>query len=141
MHYGTKSSVMLYLVALALTVGGRQQVLAANDWLVPCVHGYCSWDLPANSSASGTLRIVRYHYHIPTHELTITPTRTQWGPTTAISDITPASGWQITRCDPAATAQDVQLVCADDNADCDHLFQGGATDTIVRLPDDVRSST
>lgn len=41
-------------------------------------------------------------------------------------------------CDPAATAQDVQLVCADGSPYCDHLFQGGAADTIVRLPDDVR---
>ena len=28
-------------------------------------------------------------------------------------------------------------MCADANSDCDHLFQGGAVDTIVRLPDDV----
>ncbi|KAF8266395.1 hypothetical protein EI94DRAFT_1803173 [Lactarius quietus] len=116
MHYSTKSSAVLYLVALTLTVGSRQRVLAANDWLVPCVQGQCSWDLPADSGASGTLHI--------------------WGPTAAISDITPAAGWQITRCDPAATAQDVQLVCADENPVCDHVFQGGAVDTIVRLPDD-----
>ena len=32
-------------------------------------------------------------------------------------------------------------MCADANLDCDHLFQGGAVDTIVRLPDDVGSPT
>ncbi|KAH9060372.1 hypothetical protein EDB83DRAFT_2520372 [Lactarius deliciosus] len=108
--------MVFYLAALALTAGSRQRVLAANDWLVPCTQGRCSWDLPADSGASGTLQI--------------------WGPTTAISDITPAAGWRIiTRCDPAATAQDIQLECADGNPDCNHLFQGGAVDTIVRLPD------
>ena len=29
-------------------------------------------------------------------------------------------------------------MCADGNPDCDHLFQNGAVDTIVRLPDSVR---
>ncbi|KAH9053109.1 hypothetical protein EDB87DRAFT_291780 [Lactarius vividus] len=116
MSFNTKTSMVFYLAALALTAGSRQQVLAANDWLVPCTQGRCSWDLPANSGASGTLQV--------------------WGPATAISDITPAAGWRIiTRCDPAATAQDIQLECADANPDCDHLFQGSAVDTIVRLPD------
>ncbi|KAI9452115.1 hypothetical protein BJY52DRAFT_1294619 [Lactarius psammicola] len=115
MPYSTKSSVVLYLAALALTVGSHQRVLAANDWLVPCTQGQCSWDLPADSGTSGTLQV--------------------WGPATAISDITDAAGWRITRCDPAATVQDIHLECADGNPDCDHLFQGGAVDTIVRLPD------
>ncbi|KAN0134687.1 hypothetical protein V8E53_007472 [Lactarius tabidus] len=116
MYYSTKPSVMHYLVALAFTVGSRQGVLAANDWLAPCLQGNCSWDLPSDSGTSGTLQI--------------------WGPTTAISDITSAAGWQITHCDPSATAQDIQLVCPDANTDCDHLFQDGAVDTIVRLPDE-----
>ncbi|KAH8983480.1 hypothetical protein EDB92DRAFT_1575878 [Lactarius akahatsu] len=118
MPFSTKSSMVFYLAALALTAGSRQRVLAANDWLVPCTQGQCSWDMPADSGSSGTLQV--------------------WGPSTAISDITPATGWRIiTRCDPAATEQEVQLECADGNPDCDHLFQGaGAVDTIVRLPDD-----
>ena len=33
--------------------------------------------------------------------------------------------------------QDIELVCNGDNPDCGHLFQGGAMDTIVRLPDNV----
>ena len=64
MYYST--SVVDYLVALTLTVGSRQFVLAANDWLVPCVQGQCSWDLPADSGSSGTLQIVRFHSYIPT---------------------------------------------------------------------------
>lgn len=116
MYFSTKFSVMHCLVALALAVGSRQRVLAANDWLVPCLQGQCSWDLPASSGSSGNLQI--------------------WGPTTGISDITTAAGWQITHCDPEAPAQDIQLVCPDANPDCDHLFQDGALDTIVRLPDE-----
>ena len=42
MYYSTKPSVMHYLVALALTVGRYQLVLAANDWKIPCVQGQCS---------------------------------------------------------------------------------------------------
>jgi hypothetical protein len=61
----------------------------------------------------------------------------QWGPTNSISDITPATGWKITSCDPVAMKQDIELVCDGDNPDCGHLFQGGAMDTIVRLPDNV----
>jgi hypothetical protein len=66
MYYSTKPSVMHYLVALAFTVGSRQGVLAANDWLAPCLQGNCSWDLPSDSGTSGTLQIVRYHSHLPT---------------------------------------------------------------------------
>lgn len=63
MPYSTKSSVVLYLAALALTVGSHQRALAANDWLVPCMQGQCSWDLPADSGASGTLQVVRVFPH------------------------------------------------------------------------------
>jgi hypothetical protein len=143
MYYNIKFSMMhYYLVALALTVGDRQRVLAANDWLVPCLQGQCSWDLPVDSGASGNLQIVRSHSHLPTcpkRAFEYTDDYPQWGPTTAISDITSAAGWQITHCDSEATAQDIQLVCANANSSCDHLFQGGAVDTIVRLPDEVGS--
>ena len=73
MYYSTKPSVMHYLVALALTVGGHQLVLAANDWQTPCVNGTCSWDLPNGSNASGTLQLVRFLSHFPTRS----PTRIQ----------------------------------------------------------------
>ena len=82
MYYSTKPSVMHYLVALALTVGRYQLVLAANDWQIPCVQGQCSWDLPSDSGASGTLQIVCFLSHIPLrafkHTLTITPVGLQY---------------------------------------------------------------
>ncbi|KAF8472215.1 hypothetical protein DFH94DRAFT_655780 [Russula ochroleuca] len=114
MSFTTKFSATL---CLTLVLAAGRRALAVNDWSVPCTQGKCSWDLPADSSASGALHI--------------------WGPTSAISDITPAAGWQITtNCDPSATTQKIQLVCQDSNPDCDHLFQGGgAVDTIVRVPD------
>ena len=66
MYYSTKPSALHYFVALALTVGSRQLVLAANDWQTPCVNGTCSWDLPNGSNASGTLQLVRFHSHFLT---------------------------------------------------------------------------
>ncbi|KAF8502654.1 hypothetical protein F5888DRAFT_1607718 [Russula emetica] len=114
MPFSIKPSTAFYLT---LVLGAGQRALAVNDWSVPCTQGKCSWDLPVDSGASGTVHI--------------------WGPPSSISDITPATGWQITTsCDPSTTTQDIQLVCKDNNPDCDHLFQGnGAVNTIVRLPD------
>jgi hypothetical protein len=34
--------------------------------------------------------------------------------------------------------QEIRLVCHDPDAGCEQLFQGGAVDTIVRLPEEVR---
>jgi len=107
-----KTPATLYL---PLVLAAGWPVLAVNDWSVPCTQGQCSWNLPADSGASGTVHI--------------------WGSPNAISDITIATGWRITSCDPSAMTQDIQLVCEGDNPDCDHLFQGGAVHTIVRLPD------
>jgi len=114
MPFSIKLSATL---CLTLVLAAGQRALAVNDWSVPCTQGKCSWDLPADSAASGTVHI--------------------WGPPSSISDITNATGWQITTsCDPNTTTQDIQLVCKDNNPDCDHLFQGnGAVNTIVRLPD------
>ncbi|KAH9991034.1 hypothetical protein BJV77DRAFT_560799 [Russula vinacea] len=112
MLFPAGSSATLCL-ALVLAVG--QRALAANDWSAPCTQGKCSWDLPGDSGASGTVNI--------------------WGSQSAISDITNATGWHITSCNSSAIAQKIQLVCKDGNPDCDHLFQGGgAVNTIVRLP-------
>ncbi|KAF8472221.1 hypothetical protein DFH94DRAFT_192159 [Russula ochroleuca] len=114
MLFTTESSATLCF-ALALVLAAGQRALAANDWFDPCTQGKCSWDLPGDSGASGTVHI--------------------WGPHSAISDITNATGWHITSCDPSATTQKIQLVCKGGNPDCDHLFQGGgAVNTIVRLP-------
>ncbi|KAF8896684.1 hypothetical protein BD779DRAFT_1433082, partial [Infundibulicybe gibba] len=95
-------------------------VLADNDWSQPCHSGICILklifilsDIPATAGGpSGTLKI--------------------WGSPTSISDITPASGWEIIGCSPDALAQNIRLVCQR----CDHLFQGiGAEGKIVRLPE------
>ena len=44
----------------------------------------------------------------------------------------------MTKCNPTTSEQDIQLMCNDNNPDCNHLFQGsGAINTIVRLPDNV----
>lgn len=45
-----------FCLTLVLAVGRR--ALAVNDWSVPCTQGKCSWDLPADSGASGTMHIV-----------------------------------------------------------------------------------
>ncbi|KAH9931319.1 uncharacterized protein B0H18DRAFT_991137 [Fomitopsis serialis] len=41
----------------------------------------------------------------------------------------------ILDCDADSTVQDIRVVCADPSASCEHLFQGGAVGTIVRLPE------
>ncbi|KDQ51373.1 hypothetical protein JAAARDRAFT_41224 [Jaapia argillacea MUCL 33604] len=90
---------------------------AANDWSQPCFSGVCSYDIGgANVSSSGSLKIS--------------------GATSAISDITTAAGWQILGCDQNVIAQDIRVVCMDESAGCDHLYQNGAEGTIVRLPQD-----
>ena len=61
----------------------------------------------------------------------------QWGANDAISDITPAAGWKIMSCNPLATKQDIELMCEGDDPNCGHLFQGGAVNTVVRLPSSV----
>ena len=55
MLFPAGSSATLCL-ALVLAVG--QRALAANDWSAPCTQGKCSWDLPGDSGASGTVNIV-----------------------------------------------------------------------------------
>ncbi|KAF7794340.1 hypothetical protein EIP86_005474 [Pleurotus ostreatoroseus] len=61
----------------------------------------------------------------------------QSGPSSAISDITPAAGWTILDCDPNSMAQDIRVVCTGDAASCNHIYQGGAVGTLVRLPENV----
>lgn len=56
MPFTTKFSVVLCL-ALVFAASG-QRALAVNDWSVPCTQGKCSWELPADSGASGTVHIV-----------------------------------------------------------------------------------
>lgn len=100
----------------ASLMSGLGGVRAANDWSVPCVQGECSYDVSSpDGNNAATLKI--------------------WGASGAISDITPAAGWQILSCDPNGMDQDIRLVCMHDDASCDHLLEGGAENTIVRLPE------
>ncbi|KAJ7087914.1 hypothetical protein B0H15DRAFT_293530 [Mycena belliarum] len=104
------------VLAFSLVATGQ----AANDWSTPCFNGQCSYDIPATSEVSGTLRV--------------------WGPPGAISDITSAAGWTILDCDKGALAQDVRLVCHD-SAGCPHLTDTtGAAGKLVRLPESCGQS-
>lgn len=55
MPFSVKPSAAFCLI-IVLVVGRR--ALAVNDWSVPCTQGKCSWDLPADSGASGSVQIV-----------------------------------------------------------------------------------
>ncbi|KAJ3528236.1 hypothetical protein NM688_g8023 [Phlebia brevispora] len=96
---------------LALLMPGV--ALALNDWSVPCLEGQCSYDL-SNGTVGGSISLS--------------------GPSSAISDITSAAGWTIIDCDPNTAAQSVRAVCTGNTTACNHLYQGGAAGTIVRLP-------
>ncbi|KAF9526795.1 hypothetical protein CPB83DRAFT_794315 [Crepidotus variabilis] len=103
-------------------------VTASNDWSKPCFSGVCEYDMigAGNATTSGTLKI--------------------WGPTTAISDVTPAAGWNILNCSPDLLAQDIRLVCQDGKTEaCNHLFSntttlGNAVGKVVRLPENCGKS-
>ncbi|KAI0668758.1 hypothetical protein C8Q78DRAFT_245368 [Trametes maxima] len=90
---------------------------AANDWSQPCF-GECNWDI-SSDSGSGTVRVS--------------------GPQAAVSDITSAAGWMIMDCDANAEDQDIRLVCQDPDKGCDHIENGGAAGTLVRLPNNCGS--
>ncbi|KAI5116203.1 hypothetical protein M0805_006760 [Coniferiporia weirii] len=92
-------------------------VLATNDWSKPCLQGVCSYDIPASeNSMSGSISINGYPDQI--------------------SDITTAAGWEILGCSATMPAQDIRLVCSGDENMCSHLYQNGAENTIVRLPEE-----
>ncbi|KAF7319651.1 USP domain-containing protein [Mycena chlorophos] len=106
---------MLPLLTLAVA---PLLVRAANDWNVACV-GNCSYDLPAKSKSSGTVRIS--------------------GGSHAVSDLTHAGGWTILGCDTVSQAQDIRVLCS--TSRCEHLFEGhGAVDTVVRLSESCSSA-
>ncbi|KAF8961154.1 hypothetical protein BDZ97DRAFT_1226986 [Flammula alnicola] len=111
--------------SLLLTPVLFASVLAANDWSKPCFSGVCQYDLPTtNGSASGTVKI--------------------WGSNAAISDITPAAGWEIIDCSPDALEQNIRLVCkAGGSSDCANLHsnsKNGAVGKLVRLPENCGKS-
>ncbi|KAF9033963.1 hypothetical protein BDZ89DRAFT_1062728 [Hymenopellis radicata] len=110
------SPSLFVLLTLTAAVG------ATNDWSQPCFSGVCEYSLPvSNASSSGSMKI--------------------WGSADAISDITPAAGWDIIDCTPDAVSQDIRLVCTGASADCGHLYQNiGAVNKIVRLPESCGSN-
>ena len=60
-----------------------------------------------------------------------------------MSDITPAAGWHILDCDPNSLGQQtIRLVCEskdEEAAGCNAIHEGGAENTVVRMPDDCGS--
>jgi hypothetical protein len=108
------------MTGLRFALGGLNAHVS-DILLQPCDQGECFYDLPEADGVSGTMRI--------------------WGDVTAIADLTKASGWTIMDCDANTMAQDIRIVCTGEAEQCDTLFQGptGATDTIVRLPQNVSS--
>ncbi|KAK0217175.1 hypothetical protein IW262DRAFT_1276049 [Armillaria fumosa] len=107
------NSICIFTFFLLVTV------VAKNDWSQLCFDGVCEYSLPPNGTASGSLKI--------------------WGSTNTLSDITPAAGWEIIDCAPSALAQEIRLVCLNNDTGstgCDHLYQNdGAAGKIVRLPE------
>lgn len=102
----------MYFVFLSLLFAVATH--AANDWSVPCHYGQCAYDHYASGSNSSVMLS---------------------GASSAISDLTEAGGWKILNCDPNTMDQDIRLVCMQDTTGlCAHLYQNGAADTLVRLP-------
>ncbi|KAJ6528296.1 hypothetical protein DFH09DRAFT_935383, partial [Mycena vulgaris] len=99
-------------------------VRAANDWSVKC-QGECSYD------TNGTKD--RAFASVSLTGLTHAEFRRLWNVVTA------AASWELLDCpaDWFSGSKDVRLVCvADDPAqDCNDVTDGGAVDTIVRLPE------
>ncbi|KAF7328428.1 hypothetical protein MVEN_02558700 [Mycena venus] len=95
-------------------------VRAANDWSVKC-QGECSYDTNGTKNRAFA-------------SVSLTADNSQ-----ILSDITAAASWELLDCpaDWSSGSKDVRLVCvADDPAqDCNDVTDGGAVDTIVRLPE------
>lgn len=110
---------------------------AVNDWSQPCLQGICSYDISqSNSSLGGTLIIVSAIDMTKDLDAKLI-IFLQSGAPSAISDITPAAGWDILNCSSDTTAQTIRIICTGDGANCEHLNQNGAKDTLVRLPENV----
>lgn len=116
---------MLSALVLMLVFSSVHFVRAENDWSKPCFQGVCTYDVSGSATrAAATLRI--------------------WGHANALSDITTAAGYEIVQCEPHLTTQVVELVCMHEDPSqvgCDHLDVGGAIGKVVRLPEDVSTST
>ncbi|KAL0955768.1 hypothetical protein HGRIS_001983 [Hohenbuehelia grisea] len=89
----------------------------ANDWSEACFHGECAYDLAGTEAAGyGSVKLS--------------------GSPKSITDITTAAGWVVLDCDPHAMAQEIRLVCKSEETEgCGHLFEHGAVNKVVRLPE------
>ena len=129
-------AIRTQLAALALLV---PSVLgAANNWNTPCFNGKCAYDVAQSGPhgrSTGSLFIVRvFHCHLVSAVYSFP---LQAGSVNAISDLTPAAGWTILDCSAGEMGQTIRAVCTGSHAACAHLYNGGAKNTIVRLPDSV----
>ncbi|KAH9920541.1 uncharacterized protein BXZ73DRAFT_104667 [Epithele typhae] len=104
---------MFSSILFSLTVLLPALVRAVTPDFEPCHHGECSWDL---SSDAGS---VVFH---------------ATGSYSSISDLTEASGWVVLDCDTNAKDQDIRVACGDPERYCDHVFENGVENTLVRLP-------
>lgn len=89
--------------------------------ITPCVSGTCSHT--GGDNVNSLTRTVSIN-----------------GPQELIGDVTPEAGWNIQACDSnwSSGSHIVQMTCEgspDQTQYCDHLFNGGAENTIVRLPE------
>ncbi|KLO17239.1 hypothetical protein SCHPADRAFT_937267 [Schizopora paradoxa] len=107
-------TVFIALVALSSTSFGK------NDWTKVCLNGTCSYDVEEGESNMGG------RFDIS-------------GSPSAISDITSAAGWSIVNCTDSTNSQTIKIVCTDESKGCGHIFQNGAQDTIIRLPENCGS--
>ncbi|KZW02304.1 hypothetical protein EXIGLDRAFT_760137 [Exidia glandulosa HHB12029] len=113
-------STYLYLLA---GIASASASASLNDWKKPCTGGACTYHAGnGHSTAYGILTLK--------------------GHSSALSDITPAAGWQISGCSPdwSEGAATVTITCTgsdEEMARCAAIFEGEtAEDTIVRLPED-----
>jgi len=91
-------------------------VFALNDWSKPCFDGVCNYDVQQTSTSMAGSMTIR-------------------GSPYSVSDITPAAGWHIINCTSSTNAQTINVVCMDSSMGCSHLFQKGAQNTVIRLPE------
>jgi hypothetical protein len=141
---------------------------AYNDWSVPCITGSCSYDFTGDEKTAPTsmslvcvkLPICRKSWHSPRihwhrlgHSISSQVNRhslscclkTFFIPL-PYTDITQAAGWQILDCDSGWSngSHAIRMVCngtSEQMEQCSHLDDhGGAPNTVVRLPESVRTS-
>ena len=124
-----------FLLAVLLSLSTSS--FGKNDWTQACLNGACSYDIEEGPSGmGGSIAIVRVFDLLNGH-CSHPQTRLQSGSPSAISDITSAAGWSIVNCTDTTNSQTIQIVCTDESKECGHLFQDGAQDTIIRLPESV----